>query len=90
MPFPQQFQEKVVGPFIAKRRYRPYALNIILVFIYLFIYRFVRSPRIEKQYAEIGGGSPIRKWTEAQGRQMEQLLDQACPTTAPHKGTHAL
>lgn len=63
MPFPQKFQENVVGPWIAKRR----------------------SPRIEKQYAEIGGGSPIRKWTEAQARQMEKLLDQSSPATAPHK-----
>jgi hypothetical protein len=45
------------------------------------------SPRIEKQYVEIGGGSPIRKWTEAQARQMEKLLDQSSPATAPHKGT---
>lgn len=63
MPFPEQFQERFMGPFIAKRR----------------------SQRIERQYAAIGGGSPIRKWTESQGRQMEELLDKAHPATAPHK-----
>ncbi len=39
MPFPASFQQKVMGPFISKRR----------------------TPRIQKQYEEIGGGSPIRK-----------------------------
>lgn len=37
------------------------------------------------QYAEIGGGSPIRKWTEAQGEMMVKYLDKHNPETAPHK-----
>jgi len=44
-----------------------------------------RSPRIRSQYAAIGGGSPIRMWTEKQGAMMTQLLDTISPTTAPHK-----
>ena len=44
-----------------------------------------RTPRIEKQYADIGGGSPIRRWTEFQGEGMAALLDELHPTTAPHK-----
>lgn len=44
-----------------------------------------RSPRIEKLYAAIGGGSPIRRWTEAQGRGMCERLDELSPETAPHK-----
>eukprot|EP01116_Phalansterium_solitarium_P013218 TRINITY_DN3040_c0_g1_i3.p1 TRINITY_DN3040_c0_g1~~TRINITY_DN3040_c0_g1_i3.p1 ORF type:complete len:393 (-),score=98.37 TRINITY_DN3040_c0_g1_i3:1340-2518(-) len=43
-----------------------------------------RTPRVKKQYAEIGGGSPIRRWTEAQGAGMVRLLDVASPFTAPH------
>ncbi|KAK1999085.1 ferrochelatase [Colletotrichum falcatum] len=44
-----------------------------------------RTPKIEKQYAEIGGGSPIRKWTEYQNAEMCKILDQISPETAPHK-----
>ncbi|KAK3676113.1 ferrochelatase hem15 [Recurvomyces mirabilis] len=44
-----------------------------------------RTPKIKKQYAEIGGGSPIRKWSEYQAEEMCKILDQTNPETAPHK-----
>ncbi|KAK7958464.1 ferrochelatase [Apiospora saccharicola] len=44
-----------------------------------------RTPKIQKQYAEIGGGSPIRKWSEYQSAEMCKLLDKMSPETAPHK-----
>ena len=44
-----------------------------------------RTPRIEKQYADIGGGSPILHYTRLQGDGMAQLLDELHPETAPHK-----
>ncbi|KAK8844065.1 ferrochelatase [Kwoniella newhampshirensis] len=44
-----------------------------------------RTPQIEKQYTEIGGGSPILKWTKIQGEAMCALLDELNPSTAPHK-----
>ncbi|GAA5922551.1 hypothetical protein JCM1841_006197 [Sporobolomyces salmonicolor] len=44
-----------------------------------------RTPKIEKQYADIGGGSPILKWTRIQGEGMAKLLDELSPETAPHK-----
>lgn len=44
-----------------------------------------RTPKIIEQYAKIGGGSPIRKWTEYQGAEMVKLLNQMCPESAPHK-----
>jgi len=44
-----------------------------------------RSPKIREQYAAIGGGSPIGKWSEIQGKMMEKYLDAASPETAPHK-----
>jgi len=44
-----------------------------------------RTPKIEKQYAAIGGGSPIRKWSELQCEEMCKVLDQISPETAPHK-----
>ncbi|ODA76698.1 hypothetical protein RJ55_07969 [Drechmeria coniospora] len=44
-----------------------------------------RTPKIQKQYAAIGGGSPIRKWTEYQNAEMCKILDKISPETAPHK-----
>ena len=44
-----------------------------------------RTPKIEKQYAEIGGGSPILRYTEYQGAGMCALLDELRPETAPHR-----
>ncbi|KAA0189351.1 ferrochelatase mitochondrial [Fasciolopsis buskii] len=44
-----------------------------------------RSPKIIKQYEEIGGGSPITEWTTKQGNWMIQHLDTISPETAPHK-----
>lgn len=44
-----------------------------------------RTPKIEKQYSEIGGGSPIRKWSEYQSAKVCEILDSISPETAPHK-----
>lgn len=44
-----------------------------------------RTPKIQKQYAAIGGGSPIRKWSEYQAEEMCKILDRTSPETAPHK-----
>ncbi|XP_050397088.1 ferrochelatase, mitochondrial [Patella vulgata] len=44
-----------------------------------------RTPSIQDQYRKIGGGSPIKKWTEKQGQGMVELLDKISPETAPHK-----
>lgn len=44
-----------------------------------------RTPKIQKQYADIGGGSPIRKWSEYQSSETCKILDQISPETAPHK-----
>lgn len=44
-----------------------------------------RTPKIEEQYKEIGGGSPILRWTQTQGEAMCQLLDEMNPESAPHK-----
>ena len=44
-----------------------------------------RTPKIKKQYADIGGGSPIRKWSEYQAAEMCKILDKTSPETAPHK-----
>jgi len=44
-----------------------------------------RAAAVAKQYAQIGGGSPIRKYTEMQGVLMTKLLDERSPETAPHK-----
>ncbi|EEB18500.1 gerrochelatase, putative [Pediculus humanus corporis] len=44
-----------------------------------------RTPDVQKKYSEIGGGSPILKWTQLQGKLLCQKLDEICPSTAPHK-----
>ncbi|KAL8825310.1 MAG: hypothetical protein Q9191_004493 [Dirinaria sp. TL-2023a] len=44
-----------------------------------------RTPKIQKQYAAIGGGSPIRKWSEYQSSEMCKILDRVSPETAPHR-----
>ncbi|CAG9855103.1 unnamed protein product [Phyllotreta striolata] len=44
-----------------------------------------RTPEVQKKYKEIGGGSPILKWTKLQGKLMCEMLDQKSPETAPHK-----
>lgn len=44
-----------------------------------------RTPKVRGLYASIGGGSPILRYTEAQGRGMVARLDRISPDTAPHK-----
>ncbi|KAL8204055.1 UNVERIFIED_CONTAM: hypothetical protein K2H54_066482 [Gekko kuhli] len=44
-----------------------------------------RTPKIQEQYSQIGGGSPIKKWTATQGEAMVKLLDEMAPHSAPHK-----
>jgi protoporphyrin/coproporphyrin ferrochelatase len=44
-----------------------------------------RTPKIQKQYDAIGGGSPIRKWSEYQCEEMCKILDKTHPESAPHK-----
>lgn len=44
-----------------------------------------RTPQIEQQYRDIGGGSPILRYTQLQGEEMAKLLDELHPETAPHK-----
>lgn len=44
-----------------------------------------RTPKIQAQYSAIGGGSPIRKWSEHQCEEMCKILDKISPETAPHK-----
>ncbi|KAG7163130.1 ferrochelatase, mitochondrial-like [Homarus americanus] len=44
-----------------------------------------RTPSIQEKYDEIGGGSPIFKWTDIQGKLLCERLDAQCPESAPHK-----
>src|SRR5215210_4816660 len=44
-----------------------------------------RTPKVRGLYAAIGGGSPILRFTEAQGRGMVARLDRLSPESAPHK-----
>lgn len=43
-----------------------------------------RYKKIEEHYEEIGGGSPIRRFSEEQGRLACELLDKLNPESAPH------
>lgn len=38
-----------------------------------------RTPKIIEQYNKIGGGSPIKTWTEAQGSAMVKRVQELCP-----------
>lgn len=44
-----------------------------------------RTDEVKKKYDEIGGGSPILKWTKIQGEALCNRLDKTCPDSAPHK-----
>ncbi|KAN0019716.1 hypothetical protein ACTFIU_002938 [Dictyostelium citrinum] len=44
-----------------------------------------RTNAVMKLYEAIGGGSPIRKWTEKQGELLSAMMDKISPETAPHK-----
>jgi ferrochelatase len=44
-----------------------------------------RTPKVRGLYAAIGGGSPILRHTQAQGRGMVARLDRLAPDSAPHK-----
>lgn len=44
-----------------------------------------RTEEVQKKYNEIGGGSPILKWTTLQGELMCKELDKISPESAPHK-----
>lgn len=44
-----------------------------------------RTKSVQNNYADIGGGSPILKWTQEQGKGMCERLDKLSPETAPHK-----
>ncbi|XP_026747964.1 ferrochelatase, mitochondrial [Trichoplusia ni] len=44
-----------------------------------------RTEEVQKKYLEIGGGSPILKWTNSQGTLLTESLDRCLPETAPHK-----
>lgn len=43
-----------------------------------------RFKKIAKHYDDIGGGSPLRRFSEAQAQQMCKALDEKHPKTAPH------
>lgn len=43
-----------------------------------------RAPRVRGLYDTIGGGSPILRYTRAQGQGMVERLDRLSPDTAPH------
>ena len=44
-----------------------------------------RTPKVQRKYSEIGGGSPIYRWTQLQGEGFIRRLDQISPETAPHQ-----
>jgi ferrochelatase len=43
-----------------------------------------RAPKVRHLYQTIGGGSPILRYTRAQGEGMVERLDRLSPQTAPH------
>lgn len=45
----------------------------------------LRTPKVRANYAAIGGGSPITRWTEMQAEGLARRLDARSPETAPHR-----
>ncbi len=44
-----------------------------------------RTKSVQKNYSDIGGGSPLEHWTRLQGDGMCARLDELSPETAPHR-----
>lgn len=44
-----------------------------------------RTPKVVEQYREIGGGSPIYRWTKLQAEEMIKILDKISPETGLYK-----
>lgn len=44
-----------------------------------------RAQKVSAKYSEIGGGSPILKWTKEQGSLLVQLLNERRKESSPHK-----
>lgn len=44
-----------------------------------------RTEEVQKKYQEIGGGSPILKWTNKQGKLLTDALNEKLPQWAPYK-----
>jgi len=44
-----------------------------------------RTAKLQELYRAIGGGDPILRWTEAQGRGLVERLDALSAETAPHR-----
>ena len=40
-----------------------------------------RTPQIQEQYQQIGGGSPITMWTRKQGELLAERMDKESPET---------
>ena len=75
------------GPFLKRLFTDPDIINLGGGYFQEILGRIVstrRTPRIAKQYEEIGG-SPIGRWTKTQGEAMRKLLDAEHPSTGPHK-----
>lgn len=44
-----------------------------------------RAPKLAEKYKELEGSSTLLQWTELQGRQITNTLDNISPKTGPHK-----
>ncbi|VDN10127.1 unnamed protein product [Dibothriocephalus latus] len=44
-----------------------------------------RTPYLKERYEEVGGGSPLGRWTICQGKALVRILDTISPESAPHK-----
>ena len=60
-----------------------------MLFSFRAVARYIankRTPKIKECYRQIGGGSPIKKWTKLQGQGMVKLLDEISPETGKSGG----
>ena len=45
----------------------------------------IRTHKAVQKYRAIGGGSPIKLWTDMVGSKLVQVLDEISPKSAPHR-----
>ncbi len=63
---------------------KPFLFEKISFYLHSKLAPFIakrRTPKIQEQYKKIGGGSPIKMWTNKQGQALVELLNKMSPKT---------
>ncbi|SHH04077.1 ferrochelatase [Streptoalloteichus hindustanus] len=80
---PEELDE--VGPFLERVLGDPELVRLPFQRHTARLFARLRAKSARRRYAAIGGGSPMRRWTEAQAEALARRLDEVSPATAPHR-----